>query len=153
MKKIFVVLVAVFALGFAANAQDAIGLRFGGGTALGAEVSFQKGLGSNRLELDLGVSRSTDNYFNLCGIYQWKGNFVDDWFGWYAGPGVNVGYCGNHGLGLAVVGQFGIEFNFHDFPFQLTADVRPQFEFLLPEHCGYRGFGWGGALGIRYKLN
>ena len=56
--------------------------------------------------------RKTDNMsFNLCGIYQWKGNFVDDWFGWYAGPGVNVGYCGNHGLGLAVVGQFGIEFN------------------------------------------
>ena len=80
MKKIFVVLVAVFALGFAANAQDAIGVRFGGGTGYDAEFSYQKALGSNRLELDLGARLPEFNFFYLAGIYQWKGQ-ITDWLG------------------------------------------------------------------------
>ena len=65
MKKFFLVLAAVVAMGFAANAQDnAIGIRFGGGSGYGAELSYQQGLGGNRLEVDLGLSKNTDNYFH-----------------------------------------------------------------------------------------
>ena len=58
MKKNFLVLAIVLAGFFTAQAQvnpHAIGLRFGGGTAFGGELSYQMGMGSsNRLELDLG---------------------------------------------------------------------------------------------------
>ena len=89
MKKIFVLLVAVFALGIAANAQDALGLRFGGGTKYGAEISYQKSLAANRLEFDLGVNLPDFDFFYLTGVYQWKGGLTD-WLGWYAGPGAKV---------------------------------------------------------------
>ena len=152
MKKIFVILVAVVALGFAANAQDALGLRFGGGSSYGAELSYQKGLGSNRLEFDLGMRlKSESNFFYLAGIYQWKGE-ITDWLGWFAGPGAKVSFCKNHGVGVAVALQLGLEANFADFPFQITLDVRPEYEFVLPKEC-VNHFGWAGALGIRYKLN
>ena len=36
MKKVLILLVTVVAFGFAANAQNAIGVRLGGGTAYGA---------------------------------------------------------------------------------------------------------------------
>ena len=151
MKKIFVVLVAVFALGFAANAQDAIGVRFGGGTGYDAEFSYQKALGSNRLELDLGARLPEFNFFYLAGIYQWKGQ-ITDWLGWFAGPGAKVSYCKNHGVGVSVAGQIGLEANFDNFPFQLTLDIRPEYEFLLPKEC-INSFNWALAFGIRYRLN
>ncbi|MBR3489724.1 MAG: hypothetical protein IKH33_10450 [Bacteroidales bacterium] len=152
MKKIVVLVVAVFALGFAANAQDALGLRFGGGSSYGAELSYQKGMGGNRMEFDLGMRlKSESNFFYLAGVYQWQGQ-ITDWLGWFAGPGVKVSYCVNHGVGLALAGQAGLEANFADFPFQFTLDIRPEYEFILPAGC-VNNFGWGLALGIRYKLN
>ena len=151
MKKICVLLVAVFALGFAANAQDAIGLRFGGGSGYGAEISYQKGLNANRLEFDLGVRLPAFDYFYLAGVYQWKGA-ITDWLGWFAGPGAKVSFCKNHGVGVTVAGQLGLEANFDNFPFQITLDIRPEYEFLLPKEC-INSFSWAAALGIRYKLN
>lgn len=152
MKKVFLLLVAVVTLGFAANAQDnAIGLRFGGGQGYGAEISFQKGLGANRLEIDLGLSNNGDGYYNLSGIYQWVGNLAAD-LNWYIGVGANVGYCANHGLGLAACGQLGIEYNFPSLPLQVSLDARPQYEFLLPENCWRHGFGYGACLAIRYRF-
>lgn len=151
MKKICVLLVAVFALGFAANAQDALGLRFGGGGSYGAEISYQKGMAANRFEFDLGVKLPDFNFFYLTGMYQWKGSF-NEWLGWYAGPGAKVSYCVNHGVGLSVAGQLGLEANFANFPFQITLDVRPEYEFILPKEC-INSFNWALALGIRYKLN
>ena len=151
MKKLSVLLVAIFALGFAANAQDALGLRFGGGSNYGAEISYQKGLGANRLEFDLGLKlNSESNFFYLAGIYQWKGDFTD-WLGWYAGPGVKVSYCVNHGVGLAIAGQAGLEAHFASLPLQFTLDVRPEYEFILPQTC-VNNFGWALALGIRYQF-
>ena len=102
MKKFFLVLAAVVAMGFAANAQDnAIGIRFGGGSGYGAELSYQQGLGGNRLEVDLGLSKNTDNYFHLTGMYHWVLP-ISGGFNWYVGPGAQLGYCSNHGLGLAL---------------------------------------------------
>ena len=93
MKKLFVALVAVFAMAATANAQDnALGVRLGGGQGYGAELSYQRGLGGNRLELDLGWS-SNDHHtaLSLTGIYQWTGE-IGSGFGWYAGVGAHVGF-------------------------------------------------------------
>ena len=151
MKKFFLAFVAVVAMAFAANAQNALGVRFGGGQGYGAELSFQKGLGSNRLELDLGLN-SGDNYthFNLTGIYQWTGT-IEGNFGWYAGVGAQLGYWSwnnNSDIALALAGQAGIEYAFSAIPIQLSLDIRPKF-YVIPE----TNFHWGDfAFGIRYTF-
>ena len=153
MKKLFLVLTAVIAFAFAANAQDAVGVRFGGGNGYGAELSFLKGVGNtSRLEFDLGINNNADNFFHAVGMYQVSGPIVDK-FNWFVGAGAQIGYCQNHGFGLALAGVLGIEFLPSSIPFEFSVDARPTFEFLLPEHCGYHGFGWGACLGIRYMLN
>ena len=156
MKKLFLVLVAVMGMAFAANAQDnAIGLRFGGGSSYGAEISYQTALGANRLELDLGAQLNNfdnlvPNFFYLAGIYQFTGG-INDWLGWYAGPGVKASYCVNHHFGIALAAQAGLEANFANLPLQFTVDVRPEYEFLLPKEC-INSFNWAAALGVRYKF-
>ena len=148
MKKVILILVAVMGLGFAASAQN-IGVRLGGGTAYGGEISFQAPMGNQRIELDLGFNYP--DYINLAGIYQWKGAIAGD-FGWFAGPGLNLGYCINHGFGVAALVQGGVEFNPQAIPFQFSLDFRPQWDFIKREGCAYNGFGWGWAVGIRYRL-
>ncbi|MBR0073268.1 MAG: hypothetical protein IJP95_05465, partial [Bacteroidales bacterium] len=67
MKKILFIIAAVFTMTATANAQNnAFGLRLGGGQGYGAELSYQRGLGGNRLELDLGL-RTGEHFtaFNL----------------------------------------------------------------------------------------
>ena len=157
MKKIIIAIVAVFAMSTAASAQiQDLGVRgaFGGGA--GAELSAMWGLGGNRLETDLGWAGDKHwSYINLTGIYQWTWNLGGD-FGWFAGVGANVGlyshdnnYVGNDrdGLGLGVAAQIGLEFNPSAIPFQFTLDFRPSWGLI-----GYSGFGYGGALGIRYRF-
>ncbi len=153
MKKVFVLLFAVVALSFASNAQNALGVRFGAGTGTNAELSYQMGLGSNRLELDLGWNGAkSDNSFHLAGIYQWNFNIAGD-FNWFIGPGAVLGYCPNHGINLALAGQIGIEFAPSQIPFNFTLDARPSYSFLRPEGCGHNSaFGWGACLGIRYRF-
>lgn len=151
MKKVLLIMVAVLGFAFAANAQNAIGLRFGGGSSYGAEISYQKDLGANRLEFDLGANLPSLNFFYLAGIYQWKGG-INDWLGWFAGPGIKASYCMNHGFGIALAGQVGLEANFAKIPnFQFTLDARPEYEFILPKEC-INSFGWALALGVRYKF-
>jgi hypothetical protein len=67
MKKFALILVAVFGLAFAANAQNWIGVRGAFGSSYGAELSFQHGFNANnRLELDLGWNKhNTYQYYNL----------------------------------------------------------------------------------------
>ena len=152
MKKLLLVLVAVMGLTFAANAQyngKAIGVRLGGGYYNGGELSYQMPMGSNRAELNLGWANS--DFASATGVYQWLGNIKGEW-GWFAGPGVNLGYCINHGFGVAAVLEGGVEWNPDGIPFQFTLDIRPSWDFLKREGCAYNGFAVGGALGIRYKL-
>ena len=151
MKKVLLVFITMLGFVFAANAQNnAIGLRFGGGSAMyGAEISYQLLAGNNRVELDLGFSGN--EYINLAGIYQWTGPIAGG-FGWYVGPGVNLGYCIHHGFGIAVILQGGVEYNFSTIPLQLSLDVRPSWDFIRREGCIYSGFGWGVALSIRYRF-
>jgi len=152
MKKLLLVLVAVMGLTFAANAQyngKAIGVRLGGGYYNGGELSYQMPMGSNRAELNLGWANS--DFASATGVYQWLGNIKGEW-GWFAGPGVNLGYCINHGFGVAAVLEGGIEWNPEALPLQFTLDIRPSWDFIKREGCAYNGFAVGGALGIRYKL-
>ena len=156
MKKGLLILVAVLGLGFAANAQNWIGVRGVLGSSKGAELSFQHGLNANnRLELDLGWNigkkhEDNYNYYNLSAVYQWMGGIVDN-LGWFAGVGANVGIWSGYNdgnIGLGFLAQAGLEYNFQAAPFQITLDFRPQWDVL----GAASGFGYAGALGIRYRF-
>lgn len=155
MKKVLLLIAAFVTIGSFANAQNVLGVRLGGGQGFGAELSYQKGMGGNRLELDLGWRNGNHfNAFNLTGIYQWTGNIAGN-FGWYAGVGASLGYWnwenghdGDGNIGIAIDGQAGLEYNFQAVPFQLTLDIRPKFQ-IIPNS----EFHWGDiALGIRYRF-
>ena len=156
MKKIVIAILAIFAMTSVASAQiETLGVRGAFGTAAGAELSAQWGMGSNRLETDLGWAGGPDwSYLNLSGIWQWKGEFGSG-FGWFAGVGARVAYWswsnGNNGdsdIALGLAGQAGIEYQFPSIPIQLSLDIRPCF-YLIPE----TNFHWGDiALGIRYMF-
>ena len=157
MKKLFIAIVAVFAMSTVASAQiQDLGVRFGGGQGYGAELSTMWGMGGNRLEVDLGWS-SGDHFsaLSLTGVYQWTGE-IGSGFGWFAGVGARLamwswdnGYGdGDSDFALALAGQAGLEYNFDAIPIQITLDIRPAF-YLIPE----TDFHWGDiALGIRYRF-
>ena len=156
MKKIFFIIAAVFTMTATVNAQNnALGVRLGGGQGFGAELSYQRGIGGNRLELDLGL-RTGDHFmaFSLTGLYQWTGTIAGN-FGWYAGVGAAVGFWAwenghdsDGNIGIAIAGQAGLEYDFKAVPIQLTLDIRPKF-YILPA----TDFHWGDiALGIRYRF-
>ena len=159
MKKLFLLLLTVFAFAFTSNAQDisenAIGLRLGDSDGLGAEISYQRALGeSNRLEADLGWrSGNTYNAFKLTGIYQWVMP-LDGNFNWYAGAGGGLASFSGKDLldgvsetALFIAGDIGIEYDF-DIPLLLSLDFRPE--------IGFGDFSndldFDIALGIRYQF-
>ena len=152
MKKLVLILVAVMGIAFAANAQNNnLGVRLGGGQGYNAELSWQHGLGGNRLETDLGWANYENlSSFSLTAIYQFVFGITDN-FAWYIGPGANVGlssHDGNTHFGLGLAGQVGIEYVFSAIPLQLSLDIRPRFN-LIPS----TNFHWGDiALGIRYTF-
>lgn len=152
MKKIFLAIVAVFAMGTVTNAQiKDLGVRIGGGQGFGTELSAQWGFMGQRLETDLGW-RSSDgvSVISLSGIYQWTGA-IGSGFDWYAGVGAHLGMWSvnsNSDFALGLMGQAGIEYNFEAIPIQLSLDIRPCF-YLIPN----TDFHWGDiALGIRYRF-
>ena len=143
MKRILLVAVAFLGCTALMSAQEisdnAIGLRLGDSDGFGAEVSYQRAVGSNnnRLEFDLGI-RDGKNYdgFKLVGLYHWVWN-IDGGFNWYAGPGAGVAsysYEFNNGNNrveddytfLFLAGDVGIEYNF-DIPLMISLDFRPEF--------------------------
>lgn len=161
-------LLAVFVIGATfynqAEAQtisdNAIGLRFGGGDGVGAEVSYQRALGTNnnRLELDLGWRNNSDyDAFKLTGLYQWVWN-IDGGFNWYAGLGGGIlGVDANSefrdeddGTYLFLAGDVGIEYNF-DIPLLISLDVRPEFGFFSDNNV-LNEFTPDIALGVRYQF-
>jgi hypothetical protein len=146
MKKLFSVFAVCFTFVATSNAQQALGLRFGGGTNFGAEVSYQKDLGTaNRLEADLGLENSG---FGITGIYQWVWdlNSIADGVKWYAGAGAGIHMGGNY-MGAGINGQIGIEYTLQEIPLQFSLDARPGLYFGADDL-----FGGGAALGIRYKF-
>ena len=126
MKKIILSLALVLGcLTFANAQQNALGLKFGDG----ADLSFQTALGSNRLELNLGLNSLDNGNLSVAGLYQWVGNLAGD-FDWFAGAGVGATFASDFGLG--VLGNVGIEYNFN-FPLQLAIDYTPTVLSLMPD--------------------
>ncbi len=156
MKKIKFILVAIFAVAaLSTQAQDAIGIRFGGGLYGGAEGSYQMGMGdANRLQLDFGVNFGKD-YFStgVTGTYQWIFNIGDiEGFNWFVGPGAQVGYWSvdednndDSGIYLGIGAIGGIEYTLPTVPIQFSLDSRPMIHIFDDE-----SFHYGAAFGVRY---
>ena len=131
--------------------ENALGVRIGDNKSLGAEISYQRGLGGNtRMELDLGW-RNSDNVdvIKLAGLYQWVFK-IDKGLNWYVGAGGGIGSSSNeNGTNsfFFVAGDIGIEYNF-DAPILLSLDFRPEFGFS--DFNDDLGFDIG--LGIRYQF-
>ncbi|WP_163515833.1 hypothetical protein [Gelidibacter japonicus] len=163
MKKIFLIAIAFVGGTMFMNAQDiadnAIGLRIGDSDGFGAEVSYQRALGSNnRLELDLGLRNGSDyDGFKLAGIYQWVWN-IDGGFNWYAGPGGGLASYGykryednykkDNQTFIFIAGDIGIEYVF-DIPLMLSLDFRPEIAFGNDYNDD---LDFDIALGIRYRF-
>ena len=153
-------LISFSLLSFVSFAQlnpTALGVRLGGGNiGNNAEISFQKGLGdANRLELDLGLVNGRNiSGFGLFGGYHWNFNIKES-LNWFVGPGAGVSSInrsnGEDYTGVGIGGQLGIEYNFmnQDVPILLGFDLRPIWNLIGD---GRSGFGYGGALSIRYIL-
>lgn len=157
MKKLGFLLGVVLCVSMSSRAQmdaNAIGLRFsGGGFGSGAEISYQKSLGGNRLELDLGgYTRSKHGGLGLVAIYHWGWNIVED-LHWYVGPAAGLGFFNNRNqnetyVTLSVGGQIGLEYDFRTLgaPLQASLDFRPMGTIF----GNTWGHGWSSGLGIRY---
>lgn len=140
MKRILIIAIAVFGLAVAASAQPrAIGARIG----YGADLSYQHSMGSNFIEADLGLSSFKN--LNIAATYNFMISEFGDGFGFYAGPGIGLGFAEKLSVGIA--GQVGLEYNFAAAPVQLSVDVRPYFDFV-----GVGLVGWYPHLGIRYRF-
>ncbi len=167
MKRFFLIGMALFGFTAVITAQDisenAIGLRLGDSDGFGAEVSYQRAVGSdnNRLEFDLGI-RNGKNYdgFKLVGLYQWVWN-IDGGFNWYAGPGAglasyNYKYRANGNdfdddyTFAFLAGDIGIEYNF-DIPLMISLDFRPEFG-LGDSDYRNDNLDFDIGIGIRYQF-
>ncbi len=167
MKKLFMITMSV--LGFTAvmTAQDiadnAIGLRLGDSNGFGAEVSYQRAVGSdnNRLEFDLGIRNGSDyDGFKLVGLYHWVWN-IDGGFNWYVGPGAGVAsysydyrnngdrFDENYTFAF-LAGDIGIEYNF-DIPLLISLDFRPEFG-LGSSDFRNDNLDFDIGIGIRYQF-
>lgn len=157
MKKlIFACVLAVASLGVA-NAQSAIGARFGSGI----EFSYLHGLNSgNRVSIDAGFPMFYG--FEAAATYDWIFP-INGWkekgsWNWYAGVGGALGFnWWGAPFNFGVAGRIGVEYNFW-FPLQLSFDWRPVIgpEFGRHYDAGFstRSLYSGGiALGVRYILN
>ncbi len=155
-KTVFIILASCLAV-FSASAQvddNALGIRVGGGNFSGVEFSYQRGLSdANRLEFDLGIgSNKHFSGIGLSGIYQWVWPIGGEGFNWFAGPGAGLALYNGKGdnddfVGLSLGGQIGVGYSFK-IPLQLTIDTRPMFDIMADSDA----FGWGLALGIRYRF-
>jgi len=159
MKKMMLLAVAIFgftAFGFAQQiSKNAIGLRIGDNNGVGTEISYQRALNKNRLEIDLGW-RDNKEYdaFKLTGLYQWVRN-LDKGFNWYFGVGGGFGsysfhkeYDFNDDESFAfAAGDVGIEYNF-EIPLMISLDFRPELGF-----SDYNDdLDFDIAFGIRYQF-
>ena len=163
MKKI--ILIAALALGFAvaATAENPIEKKFGGKTralglrgGYGFELSYQHSLGENFVEADLGLWGF--NTLNAVATYNWmlaqpQWTSRGDW-GFYAGPGVAVGFDFNSataGVNVGAVGQIGLEYTFW-FPLQLSIDIRPQLGVHIGNGDLFHVSGFYPTLAARYRF-
>ncbi len=137
-------------------ADQALGIRFGGGDGVSAEISFQTFIGgNNRLEFDLGFENDGyDDGFKFSLLYHWVGA-IGSGFYWYVGAGGSLGGWDedhNHGhddiddgFFLDADGQLGVEYYF-PIPIQISLDLRPEFGLINDD------FDMNFGLGLRYAF-
>ena len=154
MKKFVLTLALIASMAGALSAQvdsKAIGLRFGGFSGAGAEITYQQPLSkAHRLEVDLGINHYG---FGVGGVYQWVWDLSDlaQGFNWYAGVGAGLGSydfnSNKHDFGIGALGQVGIEYNF-EIPLQLSFDYRPGIYVVPSVYGSYDGI----CFSARYKF-
>jgi hypothetical protein len=161
-----VLCVGVFSAGAEEMHPNTLGLRFGGGSLYGAELSYQKAMGDiNRLELGCWwgygyYSYSYNyNYLGLTGFWHWRWEINElKGLGWYIGPGAQVAYrswySSYYGRRDGDVyanagGEIGLEYDYnqHGFPILASLDIRPMLSFT-----DGIGMWFGGAISIRYTF-
>lgn len=150
---IFALFCGVSMAAFAQNGyKNAIGVRAG----WGAEISYQRYLGSdnansvNRIEAGIGVNRYG---FNTGATFQWVFDLPIETEGiwqWYVGGGAALGGWDTKkfgsGFSLGITAQGGFEYSFADIPLLLSIDYRPGFYFLPEAKFDWTGF----AAGVRF---
>ena len=151
MKKIILSAVLVLASFSFANAQqNAIGIKFGNG----GDISFQRYLGGSerqRAEFNVGISSFDFDVFTVNGLYQWVFGLsgIAEGLKWHAGAGAGAAFGTDIDLGLNVLGNIGIEYNFN-FPLQLALDWTPTIVSVAPSF-GNTYFG-GNAIRLAARL-
>ena len=148
MKRIIVGLSLIIGSIYTTSAQqiadNAIGLRFGGGNGVGGEISYQKALGkNNRLEVNLGLANEFTN-IKATGLYEWVWN-IEEQFNWYTGFG--GGIVSANGTGIYGAGVIGVEYDFNA-PVLLSIDYRPEIGIA----GGLDGLNSDIALSVRYQF-
>jgi len=173
LRKAVCAAVAVLCVGVASASAEmhpqTLGVRFGGGSLSGLELSYQKSMGDiNRLELggwwgyDWGSGWSI-NYYGVNGFWHWRWDVAGvDGLGWYIGPGAQVAYWSQHynflwvsyasknGVYVNVGGEIGLEYDLNKqqkVPVLLSLDIRPMVSVV-----GGVSFYYGGALAVRYTF-
>ena len=155
MKKILLIAAMVLGFAVAATAQTrTMGARFGGGTFLGADFSYQHSMGDDFIEANVGatfdvISLSVTGIYNFM-ISQPKWTSQGTW-GIYAGPGAHIGGILST-MTFNLVGQVGIEYFFEDLPLQLSLDLRPFVGYQAGGDTVEGGLAINAAagLGVRY---
>ena len=153
-----ILLITFLGVSFLMHAQNhsdsSIGLRLGGGTGYGAEISFQTPFKNDRTELDLGWGGGNHwSGWTLTGLYQWVMP-IESGFYWYLGAGPAIGYWDekddyyskNGGLYIAASLNVGAEYKFAEIPLQLSLDFRPEFGLINR----WEAVGGGLGLSVRY---
>jgi len=154
MKKIFLTITLMFCMVAYSSAQDyntGIGLR--GGWSNGLTVKTFIG---QKAALEFLVASRWQG-FSITGLYEIHTQaFNTDRLNFYYGLGAHVGFWNGDNVKWAdnndsyivigLDGILGLEYNFRDFPINLSIDWKPAFNL-----SGYSGF-WGdeGAISIRY---
>lgn len=154
MKKFGLTILLALGTFLFSNAQDyntGIGLR--GGFAQGITI---KHFVSEKAALE-GIIASRWRGLEVTGLYEIHGRAFDvDRLNWYAGFGGHIGFWDGNDARWAeedkshtvigVDGILGLEYNFEEIPFNVSADWKPSFNLI-----GHSGFwGDGGALSVRY---
>jgi hypothetical protein len=144
-------IVVLTSFGFAQEYKTGIGLR--GGWFNG--ITVKHFIGENKaLE---GILSTRWRGFNITGLYEVHHNAFDvAGLNWYYGGGGHIGFWegsnvkwssnSNAHTVIGIDGILGLEYNFDEFPINISVDWKPAFNII-----GHSGFwGDGGAFSIRY---
>ena len=159
--KIFSVVLMMFVSGltFSQNYQTGIGLKGSAvGRVGGAGINVKHFIGGG-LALDATVGGGANNLrFDL--LAQWHApTGIVPKLDWYLGAGGMLGFwsssvtIGNNNVsnsGMYIIGQgvAGLDYTFSEIPLNISLELGPHLGLI---NAG--GFGFGGALAVRYVLN